>query len=386
MADAGSAACEVLVIGGGLAGAATAYYLAREGVDVLLLERFDLNTQASGSNAGSLHGQIPVADFLAEGEAWARNFAPALPLMRESIRLWRGLQAELGADLEVSVEGGILAAETASQMRDIGAKAAVERAAGIETELVSAADLRRLAPYLPERMIGGAYCREEGKANPLKATAAFAAAARRHGARILANRPLTALAEERGGWRAQTPAGPVQARRVVNAAGAEAGRIAGLLGRALPIEGHPIQVSVTEPAEPLVPHLVYFAGGKLTLKQARNGSFLIGGGWPARWSAGASRPAVDAGSLRANLAVARHVLPQLDSVRLLRAWPAIVNGTADWKPILGELPGHPGFFINMFPWMGFTAGPISALLTAELVLGRKPRMDVGAFSAARYPG
>src|SRR5579885_851777 len=152
MADAGPAACEVLVIGGGLAGAATAYYLAREGVDVLLLERFDLNTQASGSNAGSLHGQIPVADFLAEGEAWARNFAPALPLMRESIRLWRGLEAELGADLEVSVEGGILAAETASQMRDIGAKAAIERAAGIETELVSAADLRRLAPYLPERM------------------------------------------------------------------------------------------------------------------------------------------------------------------------------------------------------------------------------------------
>jgi glycine/D-amino acid oxidase-like deaminating enzyme len=61
-----------------------------------------------------------------------------------------------------------------------------------------------------------------------------------------------------------------------------------------------------------------------------------------------------------------------------------VNGTADWKPILGELPGRPGVFMCMFPSMGFTAGPMSALLTAELVLGRKPSLDAGAFSAARY--
>jgi glycine/D-amino acid oxidase-like deaminating enzyme len=78
------------------------------------------------------------------------------------------------------------------------------------------------------------------------------------------------------------------------------------------------------------------------------------------------------------------VVPRLNSVCLLRVWPAIVNGTADWKPILGELPGRPGVFMTMFPWMGFTAGPMSALLTAELVLGRKPRMDLSAFSAARY--
>jgi sarcosine oxidase subunit beta len=157
-----------------------------------------------------------------------------------------------------------------------------------------------------------------------------------------------------------------------------------MLGIDLPIEGHPIQVSVTEAAEPLVKHLVYFAGDKLTLKQAKNGSFLIGGGWPARRSARAERPTVDPHSLRGNLRVARHVVPRLDSICLLRVWPAIVNGTADWKPILGELPGRSGVFMNMFPWMGFTAGPMSALLTAELVLGRKPRMDIAAFSAARY--
>ena len=371
---------DVLIIGGGLAGAATAYYLASEGVEVALLERDDLNTRASGSNAGSLHVQIPHADFIAEGEAWARNFAPTLPLMVESIRMWQGLEAELGCDLEVEIEGGLLAAETEAQMRDIERKAAIERAQGIEIELLEAADIRRIAPYLSQRMIGGTYCPTEGKANPLKAAPAFAAAAKRHGALILPRRAVTGLAAEDGGYRVETSAGPVHARRIVDAAGAEAGRVAAMLGVDLAIAGHPIQVNVTEPAEPLVKHLVYFAGEKLTLKQARNGSFLIGGGWPARRSAVGGRPTVSLESLRANLRVAQRVVPGLASVRLLRVWPAIVNGTADWKPILGEVPGRPGFFINMFPWMGFSGGPIAARLTAELVLGRKPSVDLSRFS------
>jgi glycine/D-amino acid oxidase-like deaminating enzyme len=375
---------DILIIGGGLAGTATAYFLARAGAEVTLVERSDLNTQASGSNAGSIHAQIPHEPFMIEGEDWARIFAPTIPLMLASIRLWQGLEAELGADLEFHLGGGLLVGESEAQLRDIERKARLERAQGLEVELLDAGELRRRAPYLSERMIGGAYCPTEGKANPLKVTPAFATAARRHGAEIIAHCPVTALTKEAGFYRAETGVGAIRARRVVNAAGAEAGQISAMLGLALPIQGRPIQVNVTEPVAPLVEHLVYFAGEKLTLKQAANGSFLIGGGWPARWSRVAGRPAVDLDSLRANLATAQRVVPALASVRLLRVWPAIVNGTADWKPILGEVPGLPGFFVNMFAWMGFTAGPISALITSELVLGRKPSMDIAAFSALRH--
>src|SRR5262249_41891096 len=135
---------DVLIIGGGLAGTATAYYLAREGVEVILVERLDLSTQASGSNAGSLHLQIPYPEFISEGEDWARVFIQATPVMRESIRLWQGLEAELGIDLEVSIEGGLLVAETEEQMRHIARKAEIERAAGLQIELVSRTELRRI--------------------------------------------------------------------------------------------------------------------------------------------------------------------------------------------------------------------------------------------------
>lgn len=375
---------DVLIVGGGLAGCATAHYLSREGVDVTLVERHDLNTQASGCNAGSLHAQIPHEPFILQGEEWARTFAPTIPLMLDSIELWRGLGEELGRDIEVSLAGGILVAETERQMRDVERKACIERAHGLSVEILSRDDLRALAPYVSERMLGGAFCPTEGRANPLQATPAFAAAAVRQGARILRFTELKSVIAESDDYKAQTDAGIIRARRVVNCAGADAGRIAAMLGLNLPIEGHPIQVNVTEPVEAFLPHLLYFAGEKLTLKQARNGSLLFGGGWPARRSAVKGRLAVDLDSVRDNLAVAQRVVPRIGSARLVRTWPAIVNGTDDWKPILGEVPKLPGFFMNMVPWMGFTAGPIAALTVAELVLGHAPSYDLAKFSAMRH--
>jgi glycine/D-amino acid oxidase-like deaminating enzyme len=375
---------DVLVVGGGLVGCATAYFLAREGADVLLLERFDLNTQASGCNAGSIHAQIPHEPFVENGDEWARNFAPTIPVMMASIALWGRLGQEIGADLGVSITGGLLVAETEAQMRDVERKAKLEASHGLPVELIDRAGLRTLAPYLSEKMIGGMLCPIEGKANPLAATPALARAAEAHGARILRHCELLGLSREDKGFEAATSAGMVSARRVVDCAGADAGTIARMVGIDLPIEGHPIQVNVTEPVAPLVRHLVYFAGEKLTLKQMPVGSLLIGGGWPARRDATTGRLSADPASVVANLRTACHVVPDLAGVQLLRTWPAIVNGTADWKPIVGEVARVPGFFLAMFPWMGFTAGPIAARLVSQLVLGREPELDISLFSAERY--
>ena len=375
---------DVLIIGGGLAGCATAYFLAREGVDVLLVERFDLNTQASGANAGSLHIQIPHDVFITEGEDWARQFAPTIPLMTESAKLWTTIGSQIECDLEVKITGGLLVAHTESQMRDVKRKADIERRHGVNIKLLDRIEVQALAPYISDEIIGGAFCPDEGNANPLKATPGFAAAASRHGARIIANTEILSLEETGKGFTAMTPDGTIAASRVVNCAGADAGTIAAMLGIELPVDGHPIQVSVTEPAELYVPHLVYAAAEKLTLKQMSNGTFIIGGGWPATRRNHDGKLAVNLRSLRDNMRLALSVVPALANIHVVRSWPAIVNGTADWKPIFGEVPGHAGFFINMFPWMGFTAGPISALTVAELVLGKRPEFDIERFSALRY--
>ena len=192
---------DVLVIGGGLAGCATAYYLAADGVDVTLLEAGDLNTKASGSNAGSLHAQIPYDPFVKNGQAWADVFAPTVGLLARSIEMWRALPALLGVDLEVSLRGGLLVAATEADLAVLERKAAVERRQGLTLEMLDREELRARAPYLSPAMAGGAFCPDEGKANPFAATPAFAVAAARAGARIVRNSPVLGIVREDGGLR-----------------------------------------------------------------------------------------------------------------------------------------------------------------------------------------
>jgi sarcosine oxidase subunit beta len=373
--------CETLVVGAGVTGTATAWHLAREGVDVILIERAELGAAGSAANAGSLHAQIQHAPFLERGEAWARAYAPATRFLRASIELWRGLGAELGEDLEVSLTGGILVADSPEQLAAIERKVAIEHEQGLSSELLSAEDLYALAPYLAEGMAGGELCPREGKANPLLATAALARAAARAGARILTRTELAAVDREDGGFRALTTSGEIRCRRLVSCGGIDAGRVTGLLGAPVAVTGEPIQASVTEAVAPLIGHLVYFAGAPLTLKQARVGSILIGGGWPARLHDG--HPQVDRDSLLANLDVAVRIVPALADARLLRTWAGFVNATASWMPAVGELPGAPGLFIGAFPYMGFTAGPLLGRTLAELVCGRRPQADIEAFAPQR---
>jgi sarcosine oxidase, subunit beta len=367
---------DVIVIGGGIAGVATAYFLAVDGVTTLLIEQGDLNSQASGSNSGSLHTQIPFEEFKLGQEGWIHRFTPVVGLLNEAVSLWQRLPALLSRDdLEISMKGGVVAALTDDEMRLLERKAEIERQQGLDVQVLSRSELRTIAPYLAESMIGGAFCKSEGSANPLKVTPALADAAVKCGARIQTHTVVRGVTRQAQGYQVHTDRGDFNARRVVNAAGASVSGIARMLGLNLPVDGYAIQTCVTERVEPFIPHLVYYTAGRLTLKQTKEGTLIIGGGWPARLD-NLQRPLVDETSLTSNLDVARSVVPGVAAVHVVRAWAAIVNGTDDWRPVFGEFPGAPGFFVVFFPWLGFTAGPLAGRITASLVQGRTPEIDL----------
>ena len=108
---------DVAVVGGGITGCATAYHLARAGARVVLLDRSEIGTEASGRNAGSLHGQIQSVSYQQKGPKWARDFLPALAFVLGSLAIWRGLSDELGVDLEVKTNGGLLLVDDPTQLR-----------------------------------------------------------------------------------------------------------------------------------------------------------------------------------------------------------------------------------------------------------------------------
>lgn len=365
---------DVIVIGGGIAGCTTACYLAGDGVEVTLLEQFELNSMSSGANAGSLHVQIQPEPFAEHGEAWARQYQAALPFYQTSISLWLQAAVELGQELGVAQVGGLLVASNLGEMRRIEAKAACERAAGLEIELLAPSDLRRIAPYISSEAVGAAFCAVEGKADPLRATNAFAESARRKGARIHENCAVIAIQRRASGFDVVTERGKFSAARVVNAAGGAAARIAAMLGDRIDCASFPIQLSVSERLDPIIDHLVYSAAEMLTLKQTHAGTVVIGGGWPACQNSN-GRALVSRESLRGNLQAAIAVVPALASVGVVRSWAAFVNGNSSWLPVIGEMPRNPGVFVNYVPWMGFSGAPAAGRIVASLVQGRQPPVE-----------
>jgi len=380
--DGGIDETEVLVIGAGILGASTAYYLARQGVDVLVVDRGGVNSGASGGNAGSLHVQLLSYDVGVKEASGTAPILGLLPLQKLAIGQWRELEDALGADFEIKVTGGLMLAESEQSLNFLEAKAKLERSHGIQVEVIGADELRRLEPALADRFLGAAWCPEEGKINPLLATPAVMEAAVKAGARLHQHREITAIERDRGGFVAHSDQGRVRAGKVVSAAGAWSAQIAGMLGVTLPVQVTPMQMIVTEPAAPLVTRLVAHADRHLTMKQAASGHVIIGGGWTAGLDPSSGRPRVLQDSLEGNLWVARRVVPALAHLRVLRSWAAF-SVDADGAPILGAVPGLPGFYLAVTT-NGYTLGPTVGRLMAELVTSGRSDFDLTPYAVDRF--
>ncbi len=359
--------CDVLIIGGGLAGLCSALFLARDGVDVLLAERDEAGMAASTANAGSLHAQLLSYDFNDETPEDGGQAAHTLPLAPRSIALWKEIAAEVGEDLGIRTEGGLMLAEDAAGMEWLRRKSAMERRWGIESHVLGANELRTLAPALSEHMIGADFVPAEGYGDPLRGTIAALKLAQRAGARVLRGAEVQAITREDAAWHVQTTKGPIVAGRVVNAAGPWAAHIGKMVGLDLPVTGTVQQVIVTEPAPPMTKHLIALANRHLSLKQQASGGFLIGGGWFGGFDPASGRTHNLRRNIEGNLWVCARVLPVLRSLSFVRTWTGI-NSAIDRAPILGEAAGLPGFF-NAVSANGYTLGPIIGRITADAVRG-----------------
>ena len=375
---------DVLIVGGGIMGCATAYYLAREGVDVVVIDRNDVNAESSGGNAGSLHVMMISRFFKSVDPSWVRGREVLLPLMLRAIETWQDLAGKLGRDIDLKLTGGLMVAETGEQMDVLERKTEVEFRHGLDVDILTGSDLRRAAPYLSPAIIGAERCANEGKVSPILATPALAEGAEQAGARILRATELVALTETDKGYEAHTSTGVIATKRVVNAAGASAGKVGAMAAICLPIRRFPRHMNVTEAAPALFAPLLQHAGRLLTLKQVSNGTVLIGGGWPSQPDETRNRLRIKRTSIEGNLEVARRVVPGVGRLRLLRTWPGVIVLTPDGNGILGEVPNRPGLFNAVPPNMGYTAAPLCARLLTEVLLGKSPSLDISSLAVGRF--
>lgn len=380
------AEADVAIVGGGLLGCALAFKLAKVGVDAVLLERGDLNREASGTNGGSLHIQLlrpPALD-----EAWLEKFRPLVRLHADSATAWRRLEAEAGISVGVRMHGGLLIADTLDQMRILRQKVAIERAEGLETTLISGTEARAMCPLLSESVIAADYCADDGVANSLLVAPALADRAAQYGGRIAPHHEVLAI-NVLGvrDFLLHTTRSQVHARRVVVAAGGWTARVAKMVGVSLPIGPDILSMNVTEAQRPELDLLIQHAGRRLTLKQTDSGTYIIGGGWPGEYVQSENRKVPSLEGVAGNMWAAASIVPRIARLRIIRTWAGLGANTPDWAPIVGECPQVPGFHV-LFAGLGFTLGLTCAQLMAELLTqpNGPGSAALTAFAPSRHAG
>ena len=379
---------DVVVIGGGLIGCATAWRLARSGAAVTLIEVGDISAGASGQNAGSLHFQIERR-FIENGEALADQAARIVALNRLAVEDWRGLETELGADLHVVMDGGLMVAETAEQVRLLEAKARRETAEGLATRLIDGDEARTIAPYLAPHILAACHLPDEGHADPRAVTPAFASAATKAGADILIRTPVRAIARRPHGFEVRTDRLTLHADRLLIAAGAWTADICALANLHMPLYPVALLMNATERTAPVMPHLIQHVGRRLSMKQTHSGNILIGGGWPSRLARKpeggfdlTARPTMIEASLSGNLRAAIDAAPMVARLNLIRSWTGVTAISADQLPIVGEVPRTPGLFVAA-GGSAFTLGPTFSRLLAREMLGERVE-ELDLLSPARF--
>jgi glycine/D-amino acid oxidase-like deaminating enzyme len=390
---------DVLVIGGGIVGCATAYHLARRGASVTLLEARRLAYGATGRNLGYI---------------WihTRRTGPELELVMHLRAQLEELQGMLDDDFDLRTEGGLLYVHTDEQLTTLREFVARRQADGVDIRLVDGDEARSLAPILPDTVIGASFCPLDAQMDSTRYVRAFARAAERSGARIVEDAPVRSLEREgRRIARVVTDSETFTPGHVVVAAGAWTAELLGSLGADVPIHAMRLQIVQTTPMDRTLGPVLYGPAavkqyrifrdlpsfraedwandaerrhGKALLEavcQRADGSYLLGCAmdYPGSvWEPDLSGIALVAESLPATM-------PALRSARFATAWAGVLPFTTDNLPIIDALPDFDDTYIAAGHVFGNGAGPTTGRLVADLVCGDEPLMDMAPFRADR-PG
>jgi sarcosine oxidase subunit beta len=362
---------DVCIVGAGVMGASAAWHLARQGSDVLILDRSVPGSEASGATAGTL--------------ALQNKKLAAIPVVLQALEIWRTLSEQLGADVEYEVRGGLRVAHTAEDVEKLERAVRDQRALGVDVEMIHPPQLQGLAPYLGPGVQAASYCARDGMANPFATVRAFLRAAVRAGARLESGCTVTAAESDADrGFLVRTSEGRVRCRILLGAAGAWTGDLAKMLGVDLPVHTELLQALITSFGPPVFPHVVTHVRGNLTLKQQRrSGKILIGGAWPGDGSRESGRKLVRRDSLVGNLRWAVETIPAIAGTELLRSWVGFEGRTPDRMLLCGPV-GPPGFHVLGCSAGGFTLSPLAGRIAAEFILSGRPALEYRALEAQRF--
>jgi glycine/D-amino acid oxidase-like deaminating enzyme len=359
---------DVVVIGGGIVGAACAYYLTATGLDIHLVER---DFPASGTSR-ACDGLILL---------WDKAPGPELELGQASAALWAELAKTLDFDFEYARSGTVLLAENGEAMASGHAKAETMSGAGVRAELLDNAGLRSLEPNLAPDLAGGVFFPDDAQVDARRATLAFIAAARRQGLILHSGAEVTAVRQAPDGRVSSvvTASGEIATGSVVCAAGVWSNRVAQFVGIELPVRPRKGHILVTAKVPGLIHHPLLEGGYVSTVQAAgeglqaalvaeltASGTLLLGS---SREFAGYDRT-VSLAVIRAIAGRAVRFLPSLAGKGVIRSYAGLRPWSPDHLPVIGPVAGVPGFYVATgHEGAGICLAPITGQLITAWITG-----------------
>jgi sarcosine oxidase subunit beta len=373
---------EIIIIGGGMAGSATALHLARHGRNVTLLERGEIASEASGQNMGGLGGA-----------GWGNMPNLLSYLTAGSLDIFKELQVDMGYDMEFRQTGSLTGIHTEEQYNYFEDLVLRQRSNGYDGELLTAREARAIEPELNPDLLGCMYLPGRGQADPVKSTQAFAHAAGEAGASIDTGQNVTSInVLGNGGYSIQTDSREYRCQSLVLAAGSWCGPVGRMLGLDIPIKPIRGQMWATASLPPRIfhtqssaesslawskdngadestpPNLTHKGGRRMTRhlygRQRKNGEIIFGGD---REDVGYNTTPDPAG-IEVNRGHAADVVPFVANIPIARTWAGLMPFSLDGSPIIGRISQRDNLYIvSGLASSGFGRGPMAGRLAAQFI-------------------
>ena len=370
-----SKTADVIIIGSGVIGCATAYYLAKKGTSVIVLDKDEnIGNGGSARNGGGVRqsGRDPRE----------------LPLAMYAVNnLWPTLSEELGVNVEYHKEGNLRLGKTEHHLEILQGLTDRATACGLDVRMIDGAEVRAINSYLSDEVIGASWCATDGHANPLMTTLGYYRAARRLGVQFYTGEEVTELQTIKGkARRVITKKNVFEGEKIIVAAGYESRWILESVGIDIPMSRDLIEALVTEAEAPMFPQMLGTADADFYGHQTDHGSFVFGGasGFETvnkdnghNMTSSITAPCICRGIMK--------YIPKLANAKIVRTWAGYEDVSADGVPVLGEIKEIPGLITACaFTGHGFGISPIVGTLLAEVAREEKTTLDLSAFRYDRF--
>lgn len=364
---------DVVIIGGGINGCSLAYRLAKEGMDVIVLEKSYLASGATGRCGAGIRQQFSIRE----------NAVLAI----ESVKIFERLEEELGGEIDLRQGGYLIAIHDEKELDEARENVRMQRSLGLEVSILDADEINDIVPILDVdgmKAVAATFCPTDGHADPFKTTDAYARAARENGARIHTfTRALDIEINGKSVSAVKTDKGKIKTNVVVNASGAWSKKVTEMAGIKLPNQPYRKEILVTERLKPIFEAMVISFKDGIYFSQQREGQII--GGIPIKEEKPGYYQNPTLSFLKHMSTTLTRYAPSLKHLKVLRQWTGFYDVTPDARPILGEVDGLDGFIqCNGFSGHGFMVSPIVAKLLAELIINGKTPIPIDSFNLRRF--